>query len=131
MNQFHNPEGLAVPKGFSHLAESSARRTLMVSGQVAYDASGAVVGVGDLHRQTQQVYANIEAALASRGASMQDLVKTTLFVRDLDPEKVAIVRQARQPFLSAEHPCASTMVGVASLARPELLLEVEAIAMLD
>jgi enamine deaminase RidA (YjgF/YER057c/UK114 family) len=131
MNTFYNPPGLATPNGFSHVAETRARRTLIVSGQVAYDASGSVVGAGDLHAQTRQVYANIQAALASRGATMDDLVKTTLCVRDRDPEKAAVVRRARQPFLPAEHPCASTMVGVASLARPDLLLEVEAIAMTD
>jgi len=62
---------------------------------------------------------------------MRDLVKTTLYVVGLDPDKARIIRAARAPFLDAERPPASTMVGVSSLARPELLLEVEAVAMLD
>ncbi|MCJ0762788.1 RidA family protein [Variovorax terrae] len=131
MNSFHNPPALATPNGFSHVAQSTHRRTILVSGQVAYGPDGAVVGAGDLAAQTRQVYANLETALADAGASMRDVVKTTLFVKDLSPDKAVIVRAARAPFLAADRPPASTMVGVASLARPELLLEVEAMAMLD
>lgn len=62
---------------------------------------------------------------------MNDIVKTVLFVRELDPAKAKLVRAARAPFLLPDAPPASTMVGVASLAHPDLLLEVEAIAMID
>ena len=131
MNSFHSPETLSRPNGFVHAVRSSARTTVLVSGQVAYDASGAIVGIGDLAAQTAQVYANIGKALEAAGASMQDVVKTTLFVVGLDPDKARVIRAARAPFLDPDQPPASTMVGVASLARPELLLEVEAVAMLD
>ena len=71
MNRFLSPEGLARPNGFSHTARTTGRTTVFVSGQVSYDASGRVVG---------------EAALQAEGASMHDVVKTVLFVRDLDPD---------------------------------------------
>jgi len=129
VNQHLNPDSLARPNGFVHVVRSSGRDTVLVSGQVAYDAQGAVVGRGDLAAQTRQVYENLRTALAEAGATMEDLVKTTLFVRDLDPEKARIVRAARAPFLVADRLPASTMVGVSSLAHPDLLLEVEAAAM--
>jgi enamine deaminase RidA (YjgF/YER057c/UK114 family) len=130
-NEFSNPPGLARPNGFSHVARSTGRTTLRVSGQVAYDPEGNIVGVGDLALQVEQVYRNIQVALAAHGAAMSDIVKTTLFVRDLSPEKAVIIRRVRAGFISADQPPASTMVGVQSLAKPELLLEVEATAVLD
>jgi enamine deaminase RidA (YjgF/YER057c/UK114 family) len=130
MNSFHNPAGLATPNGFSHVAQSGHSRTVYISGQVAYDATGAIVGQDDLQAQTLQVYQNLRIALASVGATMGDVVKTTLFVKDLSPDKAVIIRQARAGFLNTDAPPASTMVGVSSLAKPALLLEVEAVAML-
>lgn len=131
MNDFLRPDTLARPNGFSHVAVSTGRRTIIVSGQVAYDPGGAIVGRGDLAAQTRQVYANIGKALEAAGASMSDLVKTTLFVVGLDPDKARVIREARSAFLDADRTPASTMVGVASLAHPDLLLEVEAVAMRD
>lgn len=128
MNSFQQPASLAKPNGFSHTARATGGTTIYVSGQVAYDSAGAVVGEGDLAAQTHQVYLNIQHALQAQGATMADLVKTVLFVRDLDPGKARVIREARAAFLRPDGPPASTMVGVSSLARPELLLEVEAIA---
>lgn len=131
MNEYIDPAALAKPNGFSHVVKSSRRTTVLVSGQVAYDADGRIVGVGDLAAQVEQVYRNIETALAACGAGMKDVVKTTLFVRDLTPEKIVVIRRVRAAFLSEDHPPASTLVGVQALAKPELMLEVEAIAMID
>ena len=131
MNSFHSPDTLARPSGYVHAVRSTCRTTVLVSGQVAYEASGTIVGKGDLAAQTRQVYANIGKALEAAGASMQDLVKTTLYVVGLDPDKARLIREARAPFLKPGEPPASTMVGVASLAHPDLLLEVEAVAMFD
>lgn len=131
MNTPINPPGMSSPKGFAHVVKSTHRTTIYVSGQVSYDADGKVVGVADLAVQTRQVYENIQKALVAAGASMSDVVKTVLFVRDLSPEKAVIIREVRQKFFGPAETPASTMVGVASLARPELLLEVEAIAMRD
>ncbi len=130
MNTSHSPDTLARPNGFAHVVTSTHATTVFVSGQVAYDDEGRIVGHTDLTAQTHQVYSNIEKALAAVGASLQDVTKTVLFVRDLDPDKARIIREARAPFLSAGRLPASTMVGVASLAHPDLLLEVEAVAML-
>ncbi|MGD9512341.1 MAG: RidA family protein [Geminicoccaceae bacterium] len=131
MNERLNPPTLATPNGFVHVVKSTGGTLLHISGQVAYDSDGNVVGVGDLAAQVAQVYRNIETILAAYGAKMSDLVKTTLFVRDMTPERIAIIRDVRKRFLVRDHLPASTMVGVAALARPELMLEVEALAVLD
>lgn len=131
MNTFCNPPGLAKPGGFTHIVRSTGNAVLHVAGQVAYDSEGNIVGVGDLAAQVEQVYRNIDTALAAFGASLKDVVKTTIFLRDLTPEKIATIRRVRAGFLSETEPPASTLIGVQALAKPELMLEVEAVAILD
>jgi enamine deaminase RidA (YjgF/YER057c/UK114 family) len=122
----HDPDGLAAPQGFSHVTTAPAGRIACVSGQVAYDAQGRIVGVGDLAAQTDQVMRNLQTALEAVGCGFGDLLKTTFFVKHLDEEAVRTIRAVRGRWWMAGALPASTMVGVASLARPELLLEVEA-----
>jgi enamine deaminase RidA (YjgF/YER057c/UK114 family) len=128
--RFINPLELSTPTGYSHVAVSSAGRTVHVSGQVAYDSTGRIVGKGDLRAQAVQVYENLKAALAAADASLADVVKTTTFVVELTPEKAQIMREVRGQFLSEDHRPASTMVGVTGLANPDLLVEIEAVAAL-
>jgi enamine deaminase RidA (YjgF/YER057c/UK114 family) len=128
--RFINPLELSVPSGYSHVAVSSAGRTLYVAGQVAYDAGGRIVGKGDLRAQVLRVYENLQAALAAAEAGFGDVVKMTTFVVDLTADKAQIVREVRAQYLSDEHRPASTMVGVKSLVHPDLLVEIEAIATL-
>ncbi|AZG11439.1 RidA family protein [Pigmentiphaga sp. H8] len=131
MNEHLNPDGLATPNGFCHVVRSRAATTILVAGQVAYDEQGNIVGENDLATQVDQVYRNLERALAACGATFADVVKTTLFVKDMTPEKIAIIRQVRARYLAPDRPPASTMIGVQALAKPALMLEVEATAMLD
>lgn len=131
MNEFINPPELAAPRGYTHVVRSTAVRVVVtVAGQVAYDAAGAVIGAGDLRRQTEVVYENVGKALAAAGASWTDVVKTTILIRDMTPEKIAIVRDVRKRFVHESSPPASTLVSVNALAHPDLLIEVEATAML-
>jgi enamine deaminase RidA (YjgF/YER057c/UK114 family) len=103
-------------------------RTVYIAGQVAFDSTGQVVGAGDFRVQLEQVYGNLRRALASVGGSMADLVKTTTYVADLS--QIGALREIRARYLDADHPPANTLLPVASLARPELLVEIEAIAIL-
>jgi enamine deaminase RidA (YjgF/YER057c/UK114 family) len=128
--RFINPLELSVPTNYSHVAVASAGRTVYVSGQVALDATGRVVGKDDLRAQTVQVYGNLKAALDAAGANFADVIKMTTYVVALDPARAQIVRDVRAQFLPAGHKPASTMVGVTSLVNPELLVEVEMIAAL-
>jgi enamine deaminase RidA (YjgF/YER057c/UK114 family) len=125
-----NPLELSVPTGYSHVAVAPAGRTAYVSGQIAYDGTGRIVGKGDLRAQAVQVYENLYAALAAAEATFGDVVKMTAFVVDLTPEKAALLREVRAQFLPESHRPASTMVGVTSLVNPDLLVEIEAIAAL-
>ena len=92
---------------------------------VAVALDGSLVGKDDPAAQSEQIYKNIQNALASVGASLQDLVKTTTYVVSTDC--IDAVRAARAKYL-ANDPPTSTLLVVSRLARPEMLVEVEAIA---
>lgn len=129
--QHHDPETLVRPRGYTHAVAVRGGTTVHVSGQVAFDAQGRVVGEGDLRAQTEQVFANLHVALAAAGAGWQHLVKTTVFVVGLSPAARDIVAEVRARHLAGVTPPASTMVGVTALVRPELLIEIEAVAVID
>jgi enamine deaminase RidA (YjgF/YER057c/UK114 family) len=124
------PEGLAKPRGYSHSV--SARGTsVFIAGQVAFDADGRVVGAGDLRAQTEQVFRNLGHALAAAGARVEDLVKFTVFVVDFKPPDREVIAEVRSRFIGHAAPPASTLVGVQALVLPELMIEIEAIAVID
>jgi enamine deaminase RidA (YjgF/YER057c/UK114 family) len=127
--QFINPPGLATPRGFSHVAIGSPQPVVYVSGQIACDSTGAVVGAGDIGAQTRQVFLNLKAALEAAGSDFRHVLKLTVFVKNLTPERAAQIRAVRSEFLDANQPPASTMIGISALARDELEIEVEAYAM--
>lgn len=123
------PAGLAVPVGYSHVVRASGTQ-IHVSGQVAFDAEGRLVGVGDLAAQTDQVFKNLQLALAAAGAQFKDVVKITTYVVNYRPADRAVIREVRSRYFTGEPP-ASTLVGVQALVVPELLIEVEAVAVID
>lgn len=127
-HRFINPETVARPTGYTHVVETHGTRTVYISGQVAFDQQGNTVGVGDLKAQAEQVFRNLEAALASVNATFEDVVKFTYFL--LDISQIQDVRDVRDRYINAAQPPASSAVEVRRLFRPELLLEVEAIAVL-
>lgn len=98
---------------------------LFVSGQAAMDSQGAVVGAGDFLRQAECAFANLEEVLKAGGSSLDDVVKVTLFLTDMRhfPEVVAL----RRRFFRPPYP-ADSIVEVSALALPELMFEIEAIA---
>lgn len=126
--QFINPEGLSKPTGYTHTVIVQPGKLVYISGQVALNAKGEVVGNGDLRAQVTQVMENLKAALAAVGATMQDIVKVNTYVVNLKPDQRPIIGEVRKKYISAEHPPASTLVGVTALAREEFLIEIEAIA---
>lgn len=126
--RYINPATLAKPSGYTHVVIAPDGRTVYIAGQVAFDSTGAVVGEGDFAAQAEQVYRNLERALQSVGGSMADLVKTTTFVTDI--KNVPSLREIRSRRLSKTQPPANTLLEVSSLARHELLIEIEAVAVL-
>jgi enamine deaminase RidA (YjgF/YER057c/UK114 family) len=97
-----------------------------ISGQVAFDKDGNLVGEGDIVAQTRQVFENIRSALTTIGADFDDVIKLNYYA--VDVSRLAEIREVRSEFLVS--PPASTFVVVKGLVRPELLIEVEAIVAL-
>lgn len=120
-----NPPGLSTPTGYSHIVSAKGGRTIYISGQVAFDAKGQLVGKGDLTAQTKQVFANLDTALKAAGASFNDVVKTNYYL--LDASQVQVIREVRSHYFTKELP-ASTLVQVGRLANPDFLVEIEVIA---
>ncbi len=121
--QTFSPDPERSPVGFS--PATRAGDTVYVSGQVALDEDGQVVGVGDCGAQAGQVFRNVEAALKAAGATMDDLTKITAFLVDVDDyQAYATVRSDLFP---KDGPASSTVI-IAALVRPDFLIEIEGIA---
>lgn len=125
-----NPEGVAKPKGYSHAAEIDLGKSkmLIISGQVAMDAEGRVVGMNNFEQQADQVFKNIKTIVESSGGTMNDVVKFTFYLRDVS--NIVKVREVRDRYVNTATPPASTLVEVSDLFRDEFLLEIEATAVI-
>ena len=123
-----NPTALSKPTGYTHVVEVIRGKTVYIAGQVAFDASGAVVGKQDFIAQTRQVMENLKAALASAGATFENVVKVNTYVTDMS--QIQALREIRTSYFGANPP-ASTLVQVVALARPELMIEIEAVAVVS
>jgi len=127
--QFLNPNALSKPNGYTHVVVvPQSSRLIYIAGQTARNASGEIVGKGELRAQAGQAMENLKAALAAAGATMADIVKLNYYVVNLKADQLPIIREARSKYLSTEHPPAATLVGVTALAQEDLMIEIEAIA---
>lgn len=122
------PEGMAAGRGYSHVVTGRGR-LVVISGQLAQDEHGELVGPGDPEAQARQVFENIRRCLAEAGASFADVVKLGFFV--LDVAYLPALRAARDAVIDTAEPPASTALQVAGLIAPGYLLEVEAWALVD
>jgi enamine deaminase RidA (YjgF/YER057c/UK114 family) len=128
-NTFINPPGLSKPNGYTHVVLAADRRTVYVAGQIALDSAGQLVGAGDFRVQAERVFENLRIALTAVGAGFADVVKTTTYITEV--RNVPVLREIRARYLDATHPPANTVVPVATLARPDLLIEIEVVAVMD
>lgn len=121
-----NPDGLPAPVGpYSNIVTASPGKMVFCAGQVALDAEGNVVGEGDIVAQTRQVMENLRLGLEAAGASFADVVKIVNYIIDVDDfPKMA---EVRREYLREPYPV-STLIEVPALMYPELLIEIEAIA---
>jgi 2-iminobutanoate/2-iminopropanoate deaminase len=124
---FVNPAGVRKVTGYTH-AVVRAGTPVFLTGQVAWDLDGNVVGVGDIATQVAKVWENLRAVLADLGAGVDDIVKLTTYTTDR-AYRDAIGAERAKHFPAGELP-ASTFLVVAGLADPDLLVEIEAIAIL-
>lgn len=123
-----NPPSLPPAHGYSHIVVAPPGRLVSISGQVAVDSLGNVVGVGDFEAQCVQVFENLGRALRSVGLTFADVVRTDMYVTDLS--HLSTLRECRARYLSAEDPPTSTLVKVDALFRPELMIEIAVEAVL-
>ncbi|SFO75584.1 MULTISPECIES: RidA family protein [Actinomadura] len=119
--------GLVPGPGYSHAVSVDVPgRLVVLSGQIALDAAGNLVGPGDLEAQTRQVFANLEAALTAAGARWEHVVRLGYFLRDAGG--VGVVRAVRAEFVPEGVSPAASLVEVSRLVRDDLLVEIEAMA---
>lgn len=129
-----NPAGLPKPDVFRQLSVAQGSRLVFLAGQVARDADGAKVGEGDFVTQVELAYLNIGTALAEVGGSFDDVAKLTIYVVDWTADKYPLLgegvsRAAARMGVDPIKPI--TLIGAASLGEPDLMVEVEATAVLD
>ena len=122
-----NPEGLKVRSYYNHI-KIRPGTPVFPTGQVAWDQNGHVVGVGDMKKQVEQVYANIDKLLEGLGVDRDTIVRTTTYVTDLS--LVPEIHPVRQRFFENLELPASTLFQVSSLAEPELMLEIDLVIMM-
>lgn len=129
-----NPEGLPKPEVYRQLSVATGSKLVFLAGQVARDADGRPVGDGDFAAQVEQCYLNVATALAGIGGSFDDVAKLTIYVVDWSPEMMPLLgegvgRAAAKLGIDPVKPI--TLLGVAALGEPDLLVEVEATAVIE
>ncbi len=131
---FHNPDSIAKPaSNYSHIAEvplgPGAGKLVYISGQVALDKSGNLVGKDDFKAQVEQIFLNLKSAVEAAGGNFHDVVKLNFFCAEsVDASQVPAVREVRDKYINTSAPPTSTFVFVKRLIRSEWMLEVEAVA---
>ena len=133
--QLFSPEGMTQPTPYAHVSVSTGTRHVNVAGQIARDAEGNPVATGDLAGQVAQALRNTALGLAGAGASFSDVVRLRFFVTQWSPEKIGAFMEgvglvADELGLPQPMPPAS-LIGVDYLFEPDVLVEVEAYAILD
>ncbi|MXV50722.1 RidA family protein [Pedobacter sp. HMF7647] len=128
--KFNNPPSVPPANGYSQSAEINLGncKMLIISGQVALNSKGELVGAGNMRKQADQVFKNIRSIVDQAGGSLSDLVKISFFVTDLSQLKS--IREVRNEYINLKNPPASTLIQVKSLFRDDLMIEIEATAIL-
>ena len=128
--KFINPSSVHTSKGYSQAVVINMGNSQMVviSGQVALDSLGNLVGAADMAKQTEQVFTNIKNILKSLGGNMENVIKLGYFTTDVS--QIQAVRAGRDKFINLKNPPASTLVQVSKLFRNDILIEIEATAII-
>ena len=129
-----NPEPLPTVDFHRQVAIATGSKLVFMAGQVAWDADGTLVGKGDLAAQVERCYLNVAAAVAEAGGTFDNVAKLTIYVAGWSPDKMALVQEGRARALKKLGITAlapGTLIGVAALFTPDLLVEIEAIAVID
>ncbi len=126
-----HPEGLLNLRTYTQVVAASGSKTIYISGQVAWDNNGETVGAGDFAAQAKRAYQNLGVALEAAGARPADVAKTNVYIVNYDPSMARDWNNGRRTIFEGVTAPATTLISVQALATPELMIEVEAIAVLD
>ncbi len=131
--QYINPDSLfpSLPHGFSQVVAASGGKTIYISGQTAWDAHRQIIGGTDLAQQARQALRNVQAAVEAAGGGLADIVALHIYVVNYQPEQADAVGSALREFFPKERRPVSTWIGVASLAVPDFMIEIEATAVVE
>jgi reactive intermediate/imine deaminase len=124
--RFLSPSTMPSPFGYSQVVEVSGGRTIYVAGQVPLDANNQLVGEGDFSAQVRQSFENVRLALEAVGMTFHGVVKMQFFLTDI--ANLPKVREIRDEYVNTQQPPASTSVQVVALFRPDVLFEMDVVA---
>ena len=127
--QLSVPDTMPKSVGYSQIAMVTGGAIVFVAGQVALDKSGNVVGRNDFGAQVQQVFENLKAAVEAAGGDFSDVIKLNSYFLDLS--HLSKFREVRDKYVNLENPPVSTAIQVPGLFRPEFLVEIEAVAIVN
>jgi len=127
---FKNPSSVAMSKGYSHAAviDLGSCQMIVLSGQVPLDNNGNLVGQGNFEKQSEQVLLNIKNILSELGGTMDDIIRLGIYTTDIS--QMQAFRDIRDKFINLKSPPTSTLVQVNKLFRGDVLIEVEATAIM-
>lgn len=124
MLRLANPPGPSIP-GISQAVLVESGRPLFLSGHVPFDARGSIASL-DVGEQLDQVFKNLHATLQAAGVGFEAVARLIIYVCDLKPSMLPTLREVRDRWINVDQPPASVLIGVASLFRPDVLIEVDA-----
>lgn len=125
---YRNPGDMPPTAGYSHYVEVRGGRTIYLSGQVPLDSNGRIVGQ-TFSEQAEQVFRNIKTALMDAGADFGHVVKISMYIKDMD--HLSALRAVRDRYLEPDRLPASSLFAVSGFFHPDILVEIEAIAVVD
>lgn len=120
-----DPEGLTKPSVFNHVVTTRGGTLVHIAGQTARGSDGNLVGRGDKRAQMKQVLERLQTALASAGASFDNVIRQNIYVVDMQQEDVEMVRAALAEIYPGENKPTSTLLGVSALAEADYLIEID------
>jgi enamine deaminase RidA (YjgF/YER057c/UK114 family) len=126
------PPTLHVPTAYSHIARVTGGSLIFIAGQVPVNAAGEVVGKGDFSAQAEQVFRNLTNALEAAGADWSKVVKVVQYIPGYSGERHRpVLARMREKYMVGDHLPVSTLLGIQSLANPDFLIEIDAVAVVD
>lgn len=125
-----NPDGLWKPSILTQVITTTGGTTVHISGQPAYDETGAVVAPGDLAAQIEKALSNVEVALRSVNADWTNVVKMVSYIVGYEPSNRTLLTEIRNRFFTTPPPT-TTLIGIEALAMPGVLFEVDVTAVID